>query len=783
MNKRNFLIIVLLFPMAMLAQDYSALWKGYFSFLNIKDVSQGNGKIFVAAENAVFSFDVNTSEIETLTTINGLSGEEISTIHYSEAYQMLLIGHNNGLIEIALDNQTNILTIVDILDKPTIPPTSKQINDFEEFNQFVYISTDYGISVYDMSRLEFGDTYYIGNNGTQVKVKQTTISDGYIYAACHSNIGFKRALVTSPNLIDYQAWTPVVSSGNYVGIQSTQEGYVYVIRSDNQVFKVNNTSLQFITTIPTLVLDYRSRENNLLVTTKDAAYVFDSDFIEIVTVPVAEPNITKFTTATIIEGFIYIGTENYGLLKTTYPSPGEFSEIHPDGPLRNSPFAIQAVSNNLWVTYGDYTLAYDPAPLRKWGISHLMEDSWVNIPFDSVLGAKNLNKIAVNPFNHQQAFISSFADGLLEVNNNVPTILYDETNSELRSLVVPSAPNYKSTRLSASTFDENGVLWTMTARVAKPLVSYDPNSGQWQSFDFTSLIPDALEGEWGYSDLEIDDNGTKWIGSYFNGLIGYNNNNGLQLRNINKEDQNMPTPFVSTVAVDKRNQIWIGTTNGLRVLYNTTGFFTDPAVQAQSIIILDEGVPKELLYQTFVSDIEVDGSNNKWVATYSSGLFYFSSDGQETIYHFTKDNSPLPSNNVVDIKLDQSNGVIYIATDKGLVSYGSGGSQTATTLEDAFIYPNPVRPNYNMADKKIKIKGITDNMNIKITDISGNLVAEAQSKTNSRYKGYNLEIDGGTAYWNGKNLGNNTVASGVYLIMLSDLETFETKVIKLMVVR
>ena len=63
------------------------------------------------------------------------------------------------------------------------------------------------------------------------------------------------------------------------------------------------------------------------------------------------------------------------------------------------------------------------------------------------------------------------------------------------------------------------------------------------------------------------------------------------------------------------------------------------------------------------------------------------------------------------------------------------------------------------------------------------MVAEAQSKVNLRYKGYNLEIDGGTAFWNGKNLSNNVVASGVYLIMLYDLDSFETKVLKVMVVR
>ncbi|GGG38240.1 ABC transporter substrate-binding protein [Bizionia arctica] len=765
-----------------MAQDYSALWKGYFSYLNIIDVAQGNDKIFVASDNAIFSYDINSLELETLTTVNGISGNEISTIHYSEAYQMLLIGYTNGLMEIALDNEDNILTIVDILDKPTIPPSNKEINHFEEYNQFIYISTDYGISVYDMSRLEFGDTYYIGAGGAQLIVNQTTVSGEYIYAACFDNGGLKRALVNNGNLIDFQQWQ-TITTGNIVGVASTLEDKVYTIKDNRSVYNVVGTATTLIRTFPDPILDFRSVENNLLVTTENNSYLFDGDFVEITTIPVPAEYPTQFTATTMDEEYVYIGTTNYGVLKIAYLNQTDITEIYPDGPLRNDPFAIKSASKNLWVTYGDYSQTFLPGPIRSWGVSHLKDETWVNIPYDSVLGAKNLNRISVNPFNTQQAFISSFESGLLEVDNDVPTILFNESNSGLKSLVVPTAPNYKSIRVSASTFDTSGVLWTMTARVAKPLVSYDPIADQWNSFDFTSLIPDALNGEFGYSDIAIDNNGTKWIGGYKNGLIGYNNNNGVKLKNVNSEEQNMPTSFVTSVAVDKRDQIWIGTVSGLRVLYNPAGFFTEPNVEVSSIIILDDGLPQELLFQTYVSDIEVDGSNNKWIATIGAGLYYFSADGQETIYHFTKDNSPLPSNNVVAVSIDQANGVIYIATDRGLVSYGSGGSQTEVTLENAFVYPNPVRPDYNMIDKKIKIKGITESMNIKITDIEGNLVAEAQSNTNLRYQGYNLEIDGGTAYWNGKNLGNNTVASGVYLVLLSDLESYETKVVKLMIVR
>ena len=164
-------------------------------------------------------------------------------------------------------------------------------------------------------------------------------------------------------------------------------------------------------------------------------------------------------------------------------------------------------------------------------------------------------------------------------------------------------------------------------------------------------------------------------------------------------------------------------------------------------------------------------------------MFLLSPDGQRTIFHFTEDNSPLPTNTINDISIDGSNGIIYIATEKGLLSYNSGGSSPQELLETARVYPNPVRPSFNIADKKIKIEGLSENTNIKITDIEGNLVAEAQSRTNARFNGFNLEIDGGTAFWNGKNFANNTVASGVYLVLLSNLETFETNVLKLMIVR
>ena len=364
------------------------------------------------------------------------------------------------------------------------------------------------------------------------------------------------------------------------------------------------------------------------------------------------------------------------------------------------------------------------------------------------------------------------------------TELYDNNNSGLETLLT-SDSEYESIRISDIEFDENGDLWVLNSRVDNPLKSFSLDNNSWNSYDFTEIINDGFQDELGFNDIEIDDYGNKWIASLRSGLIGFNNDSGnIRLRKVFSQDQSdMPSSYVKSIAVDNNNHLWIGTVQGLRVLYNTSNFFDASVVTTQKIVILEDGIPRELLEQQYITDIEVDGANNKWVGTIGSGVFYFSPNGQQTIYHFTKENSPLPSNNINDISVNSVNGKVYFATDRGLVSFNTGSSSSSENFSNAFVYPNPVRPEFNTQLDKIKIKGLTENVNIKITDIAGNLVAEAQSNINSRYRNFNLEIDGGTAFWNGKNLRNQNVASGVYILMLSDLESYETKILKLMIIR
>lgn len=786
MLKKIVFIFLALVSFKGISQDFSSLWEGYFSFFDIKDISRGNDKIFAASENAIFSYDIFSNEINKITTIEGLSGETISTISYSQEFNLLVVGYEIGLIEIIFDDG-DILSVVDILEKESISPVLKHINHFNEDDGLLYISTDYGVSVYDLNQLQFGDTYFIGDGGSQISVNQTTIYEDNIYAACGSNGAIRKGALSNPSLIDYQQWQ-TISAGNFIAIQTVGDK-LYTARLNNSIYEVINDNIVFLRAYESVPQDIRSVDSKLFVTLEDRVFIYDENFNEL---QIATANIdfnTNFTCTTTSEGELYIGTSSSGILK----SAGEtYDIILPDGPTRNTAFKIQAEDNKLYVTYGDYSVSFNPGPIRSRGMSILRDSEWKNIPYDSLLTAKNLVDIAVNPFNSSQVFVSSFQNGILEINNDEPTILYTQDNSGLESLVLPNNPNFVSIRQSASKFDREGLMWTLTSKVDRVLKSYDPATNQWQGYSFSELIPDALNGELGFSDLEIGSDNIKWISSYSKGVIGYNTES-QEINNVFSEEQNMPSPQVRAIALDSRNQLWIGTIRGLRVLFNTTNFINDPEPSVNEIVILEDGIPTELLSNQFITDIKVDGSDNKWVGTLDSGIFYFSADGQQTIYQFTKDNSPLPSNAISDISIDSQSGRVYIATDRGLVSFSSGGTKPQETLEDVFIYPNPVRPEYdilgfddlNNITNGIKVSGLTENVNVKITDIEGNLVAEAQSRVNQRSsrQGYNFAIDGGTGIWNGKNLRGNIVASGVYLFLISDLDSFETKVLKLLIVR
>jgi hypothetical protein len=163
----------------------------------------------------------------------------------------------------------------------------------------------------------------------------------------------------------------------------------------------------------------------------------------------------------------------------------------------------------------------------------------------------------------------------------------------------------------------------------------------------------------------------------------------------------------------------------------------------------------------------VDADNNKWIGTGSSGVFLINEEGSETIYDFTTENSPLLSNTIQSIAINNNTGEVFFGTDKGLVSFNSGVKSGSTIFSNVYAYPNPVRPDF---DDKVTITGLSNNANVKITDISGHLI-------------YQAKILGNQLVWNCRNLSGNRVATGIYLVIASTSDVSESIVTKIAVVK
>lgn len=762
MKNKGFIFTILVLVSFFGHSQNNKLWKGYFSYNAIKDISQSSTQVYAAAENAYFKKNITTSETATISTIEGLSGQNISQIYHSETHNKTIIGHNDGLLIVVNDTDGTMLNVVDILNKPSVPPNKKKINHFMEHNGKVYISTDFGISVYDLNLLEFGDTFFIGPGGSNIEILQTTVYNGFIYAVANG-YGLIKATVTNPNLVDFNQWT-IISPGSWVSIEATTTQLVGVTLAGS-LYRFTGDTPNLVTSYPQIPNDTRNSNVNLVITSQNHVYVYNSTLTEIVHVTSISnfPQAT-FTCATVINDKLYIGTRENGIMVTSLSNPTVFENTTPNGPDRNKIFAVQSFSNGFWAVYGDYNVSYNPYPLDSFGVSRYDSiNDWITTTYQDLFGVKSITRIVINPKNENQVFFSSNYSGLLKFENNIPVApIFNATNSSLQTI---SGQVPDDVRINGSAFDSDGNLWMTNSLVSKGLHVLKAD-GQWQGYSPASLTtPDIIS----YGRLAIDKNGTKWACTNFEGLVGFNEKHSNRSINI-KEGQNegnLPSHDVRAVAVDNKNKLWIGTVAGLRILQNVDSFLTQNELTTNSIIILEDDLAQELLYQQFITDIVVDGANNKWIGTADAGVFYISSDGQKTFNIFTKENSPLPSNIITDIDINAKTGEVLIATESGMVSFKGTATSGAENFENVIVFPNPVRPEFN---GNVAVSGLMNKSNVKITDIEGNLVHEGIS-------------EGGTLLWDTKAFGKYKVASGVYMIFLSSDDGAETKVKKVMIVR
>ena len=274
--------------------------------------------------------------------------------------------------------------------------------------------------------------------------------------------------------------------------------------------------------------------------------------------------------------------------------------------------------------------------------------------------------------------------------------------------------------------------------------------------------------------MTIDNQDNIWIGTRNLGLFGYSSKTNQSV--ILTGEHGIPDNNVRAVATDGRNNIWIGTSQGLVVLRDGNRVFSNNFEGAAPVIIVDDGSNQKLLGTSEVNTILVDGAYNKWFGTTNGGVIHTNHSGDVTLGRFTTENSPLPSNNVLRIQIDESTGKLYFLTSKGMVSFQSGIAPYGEELTEVYAFPNPVLRQHN----EVTIIGkdgatLPYDTNVKILDVAGNLVFETNTLEGQSSLGWKV-------VWNKKNLSGKKVASGIYIVLLFNAEGEQTSTTKIAVV-
>jgi hypothetical protein len=745
--------------------DYSNNWEDFYSYNNVKDFIKTDDQVHAIVDNAIFKINTITEEITKISSVNGLSGEDTSSLYYSDTFNKLIIGYETGLIEI-IDKNNNITILKDIVNFNY--SGNKRINNITEYNGKLYLSTSFAIIVYDLDISQFGDTFFIGDQSSELVINQIKIFDTTIYAVTEN--GVYTAAINNPNLIDFNNWTHNFS-GNFTSIEIFNN-QVYVA-NNRSLYKIIDNNLQLQKTYPQTITSLKASKDYLALATQRYVYVLDTNDAEKLR-HVTNANqqfYYNLNTAYFEDNTLYLGTKEFGILKSTVENIPDFEEIHPDGPVSNLPFSISVKDNHLWVVYGWLDTSYAPRGGR-YGIDHFSGNNWYNIPYSNI-NVRDLVNVTFDPNNIEKVYISSWGGGMIIVENNEVITHWNHLNSGLEKLDF-SNPNYVSIRINGSQFDTYGNLWIANAWVDNKIKKFGTD-GSWSSFDMNSVTTSSA---WGLNELIIDKTNNVWVGSRRNGALIFNEN-GNKKRALTTDSSNgsLPDSNVRTIAADNNNRIWIGTQKGLVVLYNAATVLNESRIETAPVIILDDGgIPQKLLGDEVINSIAIDGAENKWFGTNSGGVLKTNPDGKKTIHNFNKNNSPLPSNTILKIAIDKQSGKVYFATTKGIVAFNSNVAQYGDTLPEVYAYPNPS----TKKNEFITIDGrngahLPKGTNIKILDTAGNLVHETNLKEGQ-------ELSGGKVLWDKTNLAGTKVASGIYIVLLIDSEKQETAITKIAII-
>lgn len=742
--------IAVLFNLSIYPQQIGS-WRNYSSMRNVTEAQAAAGGIWAATSGGAFFYSFTDNSYLKLVKAEGLSSNSITALAL-DRYGNVWLGGETGSIDIY--DATKKAFVKKLKDIASLDKGQKRINGFSVSGDSIFVSTDFGVSLLNAKDYTFQDTYLkLGSFPSDTKVNSVFFKD-VIYAATENGVAKQRPGATNPSAPE--AWEnfttaqglPSNSVTKITGfkdtvIAATPMGLSYMNGSFWNYF------LPQFTGVP--VVDIAAVHDSLFIVEDYRISLYYNGKVSLLA-PSQGPAFTGIISAGSHGLF---ATTTNGIVKIPLETPAV--SYFPEGPASNIFTGLSVDKDgNLWAGSGSNGNT-------AVGFYKYDGQNWTNYSVNDVPSPRRnpaFFKTYVAPDN--TSYFMNWGEGFLR-NKDGKFQLFTISNTPLSG--IDTDPGFLV--VQGLSTDSKGNLWALTYKSGNRAPLYVLKSDStWDSFTSSRLLNRVTQG---YA-LLIDQYDTKWmvIGekdkSTGNALYYFNRENPLYTDGdyddngfgIISSANGLNASDINTIALDRRGELWVGTSDGVKVITDTR----DPRSRISTV---------DPLRTRVVNCIAVDALNQKWVGT-QQGVFVVSSDGTKLVANYTTGNSPLPSDIVTSIAIDNNTGTVYMGTDFGLASVTTTAVKPQESFTGMFIYPNPAVIQ-NGSPVSIAIEGLVRDTDIKILSISGKVLNTFTSP------------GAGVAVWDGKDMDGNYVASGIYIIVAYDKDGTNVASAKVAVLR
>jgi hypothetical protein len=759
---RKLLIITCLFVSFSFSRSQTPVgsWSDHLTYNSIRNIAVGSNEVYASTGSSILVYNKEYSELRKLSRISGLTETGIRTIAWSEQNEMLIIAYSTTNIDLLKNNI--IFNIPDISRKYI--PGKKEINRIRTNGKYAYLASSFGIVLIDLIRKEIYDTWKPGNGSGENEVWDVAFGNGKVYAATGS--GIYSADLSDPGLAYFGNWsrintlpspggkyTMALFSGNRLYVNRTGQYFtgdsIYVLGTECSLFSY----------LPDIFNNsFDQAADGFTVSSGIEIRYFLSDGTLQKTINSYNPGNLNVLQAVKENGNIWIADLSSGLVKGENMT--QFSGLTLPGPLSNNAVSVVSLNGKTIICGGAVDASWNNI-WRPLQISVNEKSEWTlftsSTLFDPV-------RALIDPSNPGHFFVSTWGTGLLEYENNILKNQFTEANSPLQTII----PGKPFVRICGLAMDNDRNLWITQTEVPGTIKILKPD-GTWIINPVTVDAPTI-------GDIVITKGGIKWIvlprghGLFVlddNGTIAnFADDNSKKM--LVTDSENKVISYVYCITEDLDGNIWVGTDQGPVIYYNPDKVF-DGDLKAFRIKIPrndGSGLADYMLGTESITSIAVDGANRKWLGTLSSGVYLLSPDGTDKLKNFNEENSPLFSNTIAGIAIDDKSGNVWFATSKGVISIRGDATAGGDKFRGVYSFPNPVREGYS---GNVTITGLMRNTQIRITDVSGNLV-------------YKTVSEGGEATWDLTTYNGSRVATGVYVVFCASSDGSQSAVTKILVI-